>query len=195
MRHFSTIAVRAGALVLAIWPLLSAAAHAADAPKPLQKEKPADCELILKGSRIEKLLLIDEREKLIELVRPGDRVLLPAGYYKIQQIDVQGGWSSWWTFKTEASHPNLYLPTPENRLLLLSPDKPCRPNMGMPLVPEISARRVGRLIKVNCAGWMLYDGDGRMYTKLNGISPPPRFAVFQGDRDITASGAGSLEFG
>jgi hypothetical protein len=190
MSHFSTMA-RAGALVLALGSLLPTAVCAADAPKPPQNKKPADCELILKGRRIDILVLIDKDEKLIELVRPGDRVLLPAGQYAIRQIDVEGGWSSQW-----AGGPQLgqLWSTPEERLLVLSPGEPCRPNMGMPLAPEISANRVGRLIKVDCRGSM-QDDDGRSYRKVERNATPPRFTVYQGDRDITASGAGSLEYG
>jgi hypothetical protein len=191
MRHFSTM-VRAGLLDLALGLLLLTGVCVADAPKPPQEQKPADCELILKGGRIEKLVLIDKDEKLIELVRPGDRVLLPAGQYAIRQIDVEGGWSSQWS-----NGPLLgqHWSTPDDRLLVLSPGRPCRPNMGMPLVPEISARRVGRLINVKCYGWQMCDGDGRSYRKVDRNARPPRFAVYQGDRDVTASGVGSLEFG
>jgi hypothetical protein len=191
MRHFSTMVARAGALVLAMSWLLPMTALPADAPKPPQKEKPADCELILKGRRIDILVLIDKDEKLIELVRPGDRVLLPAGQYAIRQIDVEGGWSSCWAGPAQAGQ---HWSTPDDRLLVLRPGKPCRPNMGMPLAPEISARRVGRLIKVDCRGSM-WDGDGRWYRKVERNATPPRFTVYRGDRDITASGAGSLEFG
>jgi hypothetical protein len=194
MRHLCMTAAFAGAIVLAGWLYPPAIALAGDVVKQAQPEKRADCELILEGRGIEKLVLSDKQGKVISLVRPGACVLLPAGEYQIEEIGVEGGWSSGWSIEPRSSAPPLHWPPPPDRLLALSPGKPCQPDIGMPLKSEISAKRVGGLIKVSYRPW-LRDGGGRPYMTLNSTPPPPQFAIYQGERDITASGAGSLEYG
>jgi hypothetical protein len=187
-------AVIAGGLILAGWPLLSAIALAADVAKQAKAEKPADCRLILEGRHIEKLVLSDKHGKVINLVHPGARVLLPAGDYQIEEIEVQGGYWIKWSIGPRSVQPPSPWPPQSDRLLTLSPDQPCRPNIGMPLKPEITAQRVGRLLKVSYKPW-LRDGDQRGYLTLERTPPPPRLAVYRGDREITAMGTGSLEYG
>ena len=66
-----------------------------------------------------------------------------------------------WSYEPYSPQPPAFWPPPSNRLLVLAADKPCQPKIGMPLKPEISAKRIGRLINVTCP-W-LRDGDGRSY--------------------------------
>ncbi len=188
----ATVAV-VGLLIAMMSSILPAPALAADVVAQRPAKKPADCLLILEGKHIEKLVLRNKQGKIVELVRPAARVTLPAGEYQVDVIEVEGGYAANWSLGPYSPQSPSHWPPPNNRLLVLSPDKPCQPNIGTPLKPEITAERVGRLIKVNYIPW-LRDGGGRTYMTLQS-SHNPTFAVYQGDRDITASGAGSLEFG
>jgi hypothetical protein len=187
-----TVAV-AGLLIALASSILPTIALAGDVAAQQQAKKPADCLLILEGKHIEKLVLREKQGKIVELVHPAARVTLPAGEYQIDAIEVEGGYSSRWSLEPYSPQTSWKWPPPSNRLLVLAPDKPCQPNIGTPLKPEITAKRVGGLIKVTYNAW-LRDGGARPYMTLQ---PPhnPTFAVCQGDRNVTASGAGSLEFG
>ena len=167
-------------------------ALAADVVEKKQPQKP-DCLLLLEGKHVEKLVLRDKQGKITELAHPAARVTLPAGEYQIEAIEVEGGYAMHWSYEPYSPQPPAFWPPPSNRLLVLAPDKPCQPKIGMPLKPEISAKRIGRLINVTCP-W-LRDGDGRSYIAARSSPTLPKFTVYQGDRDITATGSGSLEFG
>ena len=102
-------------------------------------------------------MLRDKQGKIFELDHPAARVTLPAGEYQIEAIEVEGGYQASWSLPPYSSEPPSYWPPPNDRLLVLRPDQPCDPKIGMPLKPEITAKRVGRLIKVTyyrlAAGW------------------------------------------
>jgi hypothetical protein len=193
MRHLCMTAAFAGVLVLAGWSLPPVIALAENVVKQAQPEKPADCRLILEGRHVDKLVLSNKQGKLIELVRPGACVLLPAGDYQVEEIEVEGGYYINWPLEPRSSEPPSHWPPASNRLLRLRPETPCRPNIGMPLKPEITAKRVGRLVKVRYSACLM-DGGGRGYLPRE-RDLLPQFAVYQGERDITATGAGSLEYG
>ena len=180
-------------LIVLVSSILPTPALAGDVMAQRPAKKPADCLLILEGKHIEKLVLRDKRGKMVELVHPAARVTLPAGEYQIDAIEVEGGYSARWSLEPYSPQSPAHWPPPNDRLLVLKPDKPCQPNIGAPLKPAITAKRVGRLIKVSYVPW-LCDGGSRPYMTLQS-SHNATFAVYQGDRDITASGAGSLEFG
>lgn len=189
--------LRAQCLVsLAAWLLVPAITWATDVVKQPEAEKPADCQLILEGKHIEKLVLSDKQGKVVNLVRPDARVLLPAGDYQIEEIEVPGGYITRWFVK-----PPSPWPPPRDRLLTLSPDKPCRPNIGGPLKAtiDIKAKRVGRLVKVSYSLWLRGSEQWPYFLRerapVSEQAPLPQFAIYQGDRDITAMGAGSLEYG
>jgi hypothetical protein len=186
--------VIAALLLGTAWLPRSASALAADAAKAPKAEKPADCHLILRGKQIERLVLSNAQGKVINLDHPGDDALLPAGEYQIEEIEVQGGYIARWTV-----NPPSRWPPSKDRLLSLSPDKPCRPNIGVPLKAsiDITASRIGRVVSVSYHLWLQGNVQSLhcYYPAQRDQEPPPKFAVNQGDREITASGAGSLEYG
>ncbi len=194
MKRSCITAAVAGLLIASLSAILSTSALAGDVATQKQPQNPADCLLILECNHIEKLVLRDKQGRITELVHPAARVTLPAGEYQIEAIEVEGGYHVSWSLPPYSSAPPTFWPPPRNRLLVLTPDKPCNPKIGAPLKPEITAKRVGRLISVNYIPW-LRDGDARPYLTRQPSSAPPTFAVYQGDRDITATGSGSLEFG
>jgi hypothetical protein len=147
---------------------------------------PAQCELLFEGRfapSIEKLTLIHQSDwfagngKTLKLERPGARVLLPAGTYKIVEIRL----------------PDDYLTVAADRrdTLVLSPEKPCRLAVLPPLTPRVSAKRSGRLLVLDC---QVYHADGKKatYAEKFGCSRPPQFRIYQGDRQIAS---GSFEYG
>ena len=72
--------------------------------------------------------------------------------------------------------------------LTLAPNKPCRPNLGAPLSPSVTVKRMGRLLKLD---YQLRDDAGWTYQN-NERTKPPTFAIYQGDREI---GSGTFEYG
>lgn len=194
MKPWCITAAVAGSLIASRSAILSTSALAGDVVAQKQAQQPADCQLILEGKHIEKLVLRDKQGKIVELVHPAARVTLPAGEYQIEAIEVEGGYAVSWSLGPYSPQPPSFWPPPCDRLLVLTPEQPCDPKIGAPLKPEITAKRVGRLIKVSYIP-CLRDGGARPYMTRQPSSAPPTFAVYQGDRDITATGSGSLEFG
>ena len=193
MKYVCVTAAVAGLFVAAMSSILPTRARADVVATQPEAKKSADCLLILEGKHIEKLVLRDKQGKTIELVHPAARVTLPAGDYQIEAIEVEGGYALRWSLNPYSPQPSSFWPPPSDRLLVLRPDKPCDPKIGMPLKPRITVKRVGRLLKVTYDPWLM-GGEGVGYLSPQN-APLPTFAVFQGDRDVTASGAGSLEFG
>jgi hypothetical protein len=195
MTPFRMTAMFVGLLIASASFLPPTLAVAGNVQEQRQAKKPADCLLILQGKHIDKLVLRDKQGKIVELVHPAARVTLPAGEYQIEWIEVEGGYQGGWSIPPFSLESPSSWPPPSDRLLVLRPDKPCDPKIGMPLTPMIAANRVGRLIKVSYNPF-LRDGDrrGSYFCTLQGSHPPPTFTVYQGDRNITALGAGSLEF-
>jgi hypothetical protein len=194
MKPVRQMAAVVGLLIAAVSSLLPTAALAGDVASQRQLKQPADCLLILEGKHIDRLVLRDKQGKIVELLHPAARVTLPAGEYQIEWIEVEGGYQGGWSIPPFSSERPSSWPPPNDRLLVLRPDKPCDPKIGMPLTPAITAKRVGRLIKVSY-NHFLRDGDRRgSYFNIQASRPHPTFAVYQGARDVTAMGAGSLEF-
>jgi hypothetical protein len=144
--------------------------------------KPAEGQLVLEGRHIERLVLSDEQGKPVDLRRPGDSVSLPVGPYRILSIEVEGGHTADLGPSAESG---------SNRLTI-SPDEPCRPNLGAPLKPRVTVARHGDTLRLDY-GRGLYDGDGRQYTsRLSDRAHPPQFAVCRGDCQLVS---GQFEYG
>jgi len=165
---------------------LPAAAGAADrSAQPPRTKELASCKLLFEGQfaqSIEKLTLARERDLLTgdgglvaPICRPGEPVLLPPGKYRIMEIRLVGG------YNTRASDGR--------ETLVLRPDEPCRLAFLAPLTPQITAKRAGRLLVIGC---QIHDAFGMQAVPDRGRTPPPQFAVYQGDREIAS---GSLEYG
>jgi hypothetical protein len=161
--------------LLVAWLLvLPAIALAAEPKKVPPAGDSSACELILEGKHIKKLVLKDEQGQTKGIARPGPKVLLPAGRYQVEEVELEGGFSG------RFFYPQLSL--------TLNHDQPCRPNIGAPLTPTVKVKRSGRLLTFD---YQLLDADGRNYTDRS-RSHPPKFAVYQGDQQI---GSGTFEYG
>ena len=147
--------------------------------------RPATGKLILEGKHIEKLILSGPQGRQV-LTRPAATVSLPLGQYVIEQIELEGGYTT---------YPNLgpYADRLTANLFTLVAGKPYRSNIGAPLNPSVTVKRAGRLLTLD---YQLLDGDGRKYRRSGPLvtdeSLKPKFAVYQGDRLV---GSGSFEYG
>jgi hypothetical protein len=189
-----------GVVLVGVWLLAPLVIFAADATTlPAQKAKsdpPANCQLILEGRKIDALTVADRNGTLTTFKNPGNTVMLPAGEYRIIMVDVTGGFSL--ITPDLAREPLTTWPPTRNFLLALSPDKPCRPNIGMPLKVDIhvSTDRVGNLIKARYSDSIRDEGNRTYHSARSSTrESPPTFTIYKGEQDITAKGDGSLEYG
>ena len=138
---------------------------------PTAVRKPGDCELILEGKYIESLSLLDPLGNTKVIKSPGSSMFLPPGRYVLEEVHLESGCSAW-------SHSDF----------TLTPDKPCRLNIGAPLKSSLAVKRDGRLLKLD---YQLCDAGERNYSNSD-RSNPPEFAVYQGDEKI---GSGKFAYG
>jgi hypothetical protein len=157
---------------------LSSAEARVPAPKgkaAVSRPEVADCRLQLDGKFIARLMLMDGKDKVRELATPGRWVSLPAGKYRLDLVELNGGFSSY------GSGEGL-------EWFQLAPGKTHRLNIGAPLTPKIEVSRSGRILELDYA---LLDAGGRRYSR-SGRTDPPQFAVFKGDRKV---GSGTFRYG
>lgn len=137
------------------------------------------CELKIRGHSIVRLMLIEKSHLAgVRFDRPGETVKLPAGVYRLEQVDLE---------------ENCSLRTVQLEWFNVSPDKPNELVVGAPLNPTVSVKRHGTFLQLD---YDLVDGAGRSYRKTrdysHGVPPPPRFTVSKDGRRI---GSGSFEYG
>jgi hypothetical protein len=133
--------------------------------------KPGDCELILEGKSIERLVLLDSRGLTKVIASPRTSVFLPPGRYVLQQVDFQGGF-----------------PLYPNEVLLLTPQTPTKLDVGKLLKPTVTATRKGRMLKLD---YQLLDAAGQ--NCANKYYPyPPHFDVYLGNEKVAS---GNFEYG
>ena len=200
----------AGWCVLAGWLLLAPLSALSVEPtkehepaKELRSEKSATCELILEGKHIDELRLgIGQSRDMILLVRPGSLGRRSLGHQQLGGGDdetklIEAGSSTFLPprryqildVQVEGKYGTRRRSNDSERWLILSPQRPCQPDIGAPLVPTASVKRMGRLLKL---GYQLFDGGGREYFLGQVRGTPPSFAIYQGDRQI---GSGSFKYG
>ena len=131
-------------------------------------------ELIVEGELIESLTVTGKAGDSRTINRPGASVSLPAGQYSIQEIQLEGG------FRCVVPR------TAET--FTVSPDEPCRLKAGAPLTPGVTFKRSGKMLTLD---YELVDAAGRNYRRTGRSLDPPRFAVYQGEREI---GSGTFEY-
>lgn len=171
--------------------------------EPTTKQPATDavaCQLKLVGEAIERLKLINEIGIEKQLYRPGQDVsqpiapcrtgklveiesdavgqtqTLPAGRYRVTQVELTGGYQC------------TIGDTGEDGSFQLVPGKLYELKVGAPLSPSVKVTRQGRLLMMS---YQLLDAGGRGYSNQNRTNPP-RFAVFQDGQEI---GSGSFEYG
>lgn len=125
------------------------------------------------------------------VLRPvGASISIPAGEYLLQEINLSGGFRCYVPFRVVDGLTNKVVTEPE--WLTISPDKPCLLKAGAPLKLTPGVYRVGRLTHLSHE---LLDAQGRRYYGSATPRPLPRFAIYQGDREIASSDSMSLEYG
>lgn len=139
------------------------------------------CELKLRGHSIVRLMLIEKsRMTGVQFETPGQSVPLPAGQYRVEQVDLEEGYS----LTPRAARHEWFDVTPEGPNELV---------VGAPLYPTASIARHGRFLQLD---YDLVDDAGRSYQKSGdhseGLPTPPRFSVFKDGLEI---GSGSFEYG
>lgn len=136
----------------------------------------AACRLNIVGESIETLTLTNQAGVAKQLNRPGSSVSLPAGQYRISQVELKGG------YRCRAAG------TGKNDLFRLVAGKSHQLEVGAPLAPSVQVTRQGRLLKID---YQLLDAAGRSYTGPR-ATDPPGFTVLKDGREI---GAGTFEYG
>lgn len=140
--------------------------------------EPTACRLQIEGRGIERLVLADEREQLTKIARPGDSVSLPAGKYRVREVELAGGFRC---YEFGGGADDWIQVTADQSPLLKA---------GAPLTPQVRVKRRGRLLTLD---YDLVDAKGRNYVQRRvENTPPPKFAV---SKDGQALGAGSFEYG
>ncbi|NQT12567.1 MAG: hypothetical protein HQ582_07460 [Planctomycetes bacterium] len=147
---------------------------AADAKEPPAGDA-SNGELRIEGKLIESLMVVNKAGNSRAINRPGASVSLPADQYSIQQIKLEGGFTCFYPAADQS--------------FSVTPDKPCRLQAGAPLTPEVTFTRSGKILTLD---YRLLDAAGRDYRPSGGSLAPPRFVVYQGEREI---GSGSFEYG
>ncbi|MBN2024797.1 MAG: hypothetical protein JW809_18605 [Pirellulales bacterium] len=170
------------ALALAlVWCWMPSAAFAAEeaTPPPLQKQL---CDLRIQGEAIDLLVLVEKNNLAgVQFARPGKILRLPPGRYRVQTVDVAGGfrfddrgrWNEGW--------------------FDLTPDQPGEIAVGAPLSSRVSVTRHGTFLQLDYA---LVDAEGRPYDRFANNSPwrraAPMFSIHKDGKEI---GSGSFEYG
>ena len=147
-----------------------------DAGSETSGSKTPGCRLKIEGRGIERLTLVDANEQPTQIERPGESVPLPAGRYRVQQVELQGGFRC---HEFAAS---------EDAWLQVAPDQSPVLKAGAPLTPRVRVKREARLLTLQ---YELVDAAGRHYTPDDKDSPP-QFSIFKDGRPIDS---GSFEYG
>jgi hypothetical protein len=126
----------------------------------------ATCQLNLQGSPVDALTLVDDRGNLEQLQKPGSRVSLPAGRYRVQEVQLQNGYECY------AYAAN------DDSWFTLAPDKPHDLQLGAPFKAQVTATRQGRIIVLS---YELKGVDGNDYYPAK-RDIKPRFTVYTDGR-------------
>jgi hypothetical protein len=136
-------------------------------------------ELKIEGTHITKLVLgpLDGSSRGGEWASLSGSITLPAGTYRIDQIELQGGYA----MSSSADSGDL-------TRIVVSPDKPAVLKAGGPLRQVIQVSRHGSVLTLN---YELAGIGGEKYTGATTQSPPS-FTIYKGNRAI---GSGQFEYG
>ena len=154
-------------------------------------------QLKIEGGAVEQLTL--EKRRINQQFDPmnplivhclGSRMSIPAGEYRLQKIELKGGYCCDVPMQIIDGLTGKVLR--EAEWLTIGPDKPCTLKAGAPLKLVSRVYCLGRVIRL---GYELLDAQGRRYYAPATPRQLPRFAVYQGDREIASSDSMSLEYG
>ena len=152
---------------LAVWMLLAAAVSVG------WGQQPDKGELKIEGTHISRLVLERQDKHREEVSNPSGNITLPAGTYRVQQIELQGGYS----------HPSVGGP------IIISPHAPAVLKAGGPILQVVHAERQGRMLVLNYE--LVGIGDEK-YRPVMTPQGPPSFTVYKGDKVIAS---GRFEYG
>lgn len=155
---------------------------------------PAMGRLVIHGKAIEYLVLAKrtsnqrfDAANTIRLDRPEPNVAIPAGEYRVQEVQLQGGYRC---VPPQAIGDPETVKTREVGWFTVSPDKPYVLAMGAPLKPTLKVYRVGHHLRM---AYFLSDVSGQEFWNYTpqdfGCGPVASFSVYQSDQLV---GSGSL---
>jgi hypothetical protein len=135
--------------------------------------------LAIEGSSIQSVSLVaEDRGNRPILLRRG-RATLPPGRYRVQSVELEGGYRA------------ILYEKPEQ--FTLAPDRPYVFRAGAPLTARVEAVRQGRMLELN---YKLTDVAGRSYAPQAltpaGRSTAPQFTIL---RDGQSIHSGAFEYG
>jgi hypothetical protein len=177
------------ALAIAVAWCAAIASKAASSDPATTARKPELCELKIEGHSILSLTLLKESgvpgniaEGLAgeKHVRPGTSLWLPAGRYRVEGVELEGG------YRSSASYRH------DDEWFELAPGKPQQLVIGAPLSPQVTVKRHGKFLEMS---YDPVDAAGRSYGWSTGAGQrpaPPRFTVYKNDEVL---GSGSFEYG
>lgn len=171
MNHAQTSRVSTSLIVLSLLFLVDIGLSRAEAQKtPMGTLK-------LAGKSITSLKLqCAEDGQIEEFRRPEGSIELPLGEYRVQEVQLEGGY----TYDASMGSGRLQDPVVVGQQETLT--------VGAPLKQTINIERQGRVLTMSYA---LLGAGGEQYTGGD-RSNPPRFIIYRGDKEIAS---GQFEFG
>jgi hypothetical protein len=155
----------------------AAGLHAGEKKKEPSAPDDSACELKIHGNSIEKLVLLRDRGRGEVLNNPAASVRLPAGTYRVGNVQLKGGYQCWDRDRAKLEKP-----------FTLTPEAPGEIKVGGPLASSVKVTRRARVLELT---YQLLDVGGR---EVRGTSrgDPPKFVIYNGDRQIAS---GAFEYG
>jgi hypothetical protein len=146
--------------------------------RPARAEESPRGDLKIEGQHISRILLDggEGDSHIEELTDPCGTVKVPVGTYRVQRVELQGGYMS------------LSGGTGELTKIAVTEDIPEVLKLGSPLRQEVQVTRQGRLLILN---YKLLGIGGEAYRSTSTVKPP-RFTVYRGDKAIAS---GQFEYG
>jgi hypothetical protein len=131
--------------------------------------------LLIQGEGIQRLVLEGRSGVARTITTPGAMVELPADEYRLQQVELTGGFK--WQLRGVAAEP----------WVKVGGEASARLFVGAPLRSEVQVQPGGGCLNMS---YRLVDCEGRDY--LNSKAPAPRVTVYKGDRELTSQ---TLKYG
>lgn len=178
MKALRSTSKSAGYAAAVAWLLFLPASPAAAELTAGQSAEDAACELKIEGKFIRRLTLENKNGHLEQIDQPGPKLSLPAGQYRVRQVDLEGGYR----------HVDPYSAA-KTQWFTLAAGRPYQLKLGAPLRPHVKATRVGRFLELD---YELLGAGGRKYSPQQPQANRPQFAVYKGGGRI---GSGRFEYG
>ncbi len=163
--------------VTLFWATILLLVHPGTGADATQDTEPILGKLNLEGQSITRLVLKHKETGQREVFRrPEQSIELPVGHYSVQEVHLEGGYTS--GLQRDTKH----------YLVSATSDDPVTLKLGGPLKPTVSIDRQGRQLVMTYA---LLGVGGQQYTGGNPLNPPT-FTAYRGDKAIASD---SFEYG